>query len=78
MKAVAFDGLEYLFFFLLFSLFFLFLLFFIFFIFFIFVDLVKRLRVRLEIMYENYDRQNIAGHISNNDICVGDDIDVTW
>lgn len=25
---------------------------------------------------ENYDRQNVAGQISNNDICVGDDVDV--
>lgn len=54
MKAVAFDGLENLFFFLLFL-----------------VDLVQRLRVRLERMYENYDRQNVAGHISNTlMICV--------
>lgn len=63
MKAVGFDVLEYGFLFL-----------------FRFLFLVLRpgqeTSSSIERMYENYDRQNVAGQISNNDMCVGDDIDV--
>lgn len=67
MKPTAFDGLEYIFIFIL-DLFFI-----------LFSSLIWTRNIEFdwkECPRENYDRQNVAGHISNNDICVGDDVDV--